>query len=126
MHRTLTLLAAAGAGLIALSGCGVSEEDKAAELSSAWCSRYQECRAEAFSKNWDSMGQCENKETNRWLGKLDTLGDETQLACTIDEKALKTCTDALESMECDDFSSKAWEEDCSSVMLCAQGLSADW
>jgi len=123
MHRTLLLLASA---TLLLPACVVSEEDKASELSSAWCSRYKECRADGFNKNWDSPGQCENKESNLWLGKLSSIDSETQLSCTLDEKAVQICADALTAMDCGEFSDKAWESDCSTVLLCSQGLSADW
>jgi len=109
-----------------LPACGVSEEQKADQLTEAWCSRYKECRTDGFNKSWDSPGQCQNQESERWLNKLNSIDGETVLSCTFDEKQIKSCADALSAMDCDQFSNKDWEADCDAVLVCSQGLTGDW
>ncbi len=108
-----------------LVGCN-SDEKLAADLSTSFCNTYQECRNEGFSKNWQGVEGCIEKQTDRWTGKLNELEDGTQLDCAMDSKQVRRCAQALSDLECSDFSGKAWESDCAGVLVCLQGLQGDW
>ncbi len=123
MSRPRLLPAAA---LMILAACGLSEEEKADALATSFCARYSACRAEGFSKSWDSVGQCQNKEGERWMKKLSSIDGDTELSCTLDEKSVAACTEALDAVDCGGFSDKSWEADCATVLTCTQGLTADW
>lgn len=103
---------------VSLCGClhgDVPEQNFPDAWAASWCNRYAECDRAGFESAYGTGASCRADKS----GDINFQSEWKDLLCgDYDASAAGECLDTIDTLQCDDWASDEWRNECARVYGC--------